>query len=53
MHFSFESNIAWYFPMCSGTAMEVPAEVLDSVNASADRVLGDVATLQLFNHERR
>jgi hypothetical protein len=31
--------------------MEVPAEVLDSVNVGADRGLGEVATLQLLNHE--
>jgi hypothetical protein len=38
-------------PELIGTAMEVPAEMLDSVNVGADRGLGEVATLQLLNHE--
>ena len=54
-NFSFENSIAWYLrmlgPKLIGTAMEVPAEVLDSVNVGADRGLGEVATLQLLNHE--
>ena len=36
-----------------GTAMKVLAEVLDSVNIRTDRGLGEVATLQLLNHELR
>lgn len=33
-----------------GTAMEVAAEVLDSVNVGANCGLGEVATPQLLNH---
>ena len=36
-----------------GTAMKALAEVLDSVNIRTDRGLGEVATLQLLNHELR
>ena len=34
-----------------GTAMEVPAEMLHAMNVGADGGLGEVAALQLLNHE--
>jgi hypothetical protein len=39
--------------MCPGIrmAMKIPAEVLYAMNVGADGCLGEVAALQLLNHE--
>ena len=56
LYFNLVNSIAWYLRISSwakliGRTAEVPAEVRHTVKIRADGCIGEVATLQLLQHE--